>query len=82
MNTNLPLLRKTLGRAFTVVMVVMLLSFMGTMAQQYYNSMRCIVGMVDTCNQPTDSTIVDSSFYVLEKPNTTQTYVVMANTQP
>ena len=83
MNTNSPLLRKTIGRLFTVVMIVMLLSFMGTMAQKYYDNMRCIVGMIDTCGAPSDTTIVDNSVYMLEKPNTTPvTVVVMANTNP
>lgn len=73
---NNAFIRKSATRLFTVVMLVMLLGFMGTMAQQYFNSMRCIVGMIDTCNQPSDTTIVDTSYYTLERPNVPETYVV------
>jgi hypothetical protein len=76
-----PLIRKTFARLFTVVMIVLMLSFMGTMAQKYYDNMRCIVGMIDTCTQPSDTTIVDTSVYTLQQPSTNSgTVVVMANT--
>ena len=82
-NLMTPFIRKTFARLFTVVMVVLMLSFMGTMAQKYYENMRCIVGMIDTCEQPSDTTIIDDSVYMLQQPTTTsETFVVMANTNP
>jgi hypothetical protein len=79
---NNAFIRKTFARLATVIMIVLVLSFMGTMAQQYFNSMRCIVGMIDTCSQTSDTTIVDTSFYTLERPTTpTDTTVVMASTK-
>ena len=73
--------RKSLTRLFTIVMVVVVLGFMANMAQSYYNSMRCIVGMIDTCSQPSDTTIIDSSVYVLQEPALpNSTTIVMANT--